>query len=93
MILPGAKLRKDRSIVTKIKNDLYNAFGYNDFFMQRRAPLHLPDSLDGIAETRCLWYVKVVVQECRKLILGQGDRQKRCIAIPKVYQDTFSLIF
>ena len=72
MILPGAKLRKDRSIVTKIKNDLYNAFGYNDFFMQRRASLHLPDSVDGIAETRCLWYVEIVVQKYTGYTLDEG---------------------
>ena len=61
-ILPAAYLRKDGKMIVQVENDLYNAFGYDEFTVQRRGPLHLPDGLDDIAELRRFRYVQVVVQ-------------------------------
>lgn len=63
VILPAADLSKKGEIVVQVKDDFHDTFGYDDFPVKRDAPFNLPNNLNGMAETRCLWYIKTVVQK------------------------------
>ena len=55
-------MRGNSKAITKIKNNLHYAFGYNVFFMSNIKPLSLPDRLYYMLEAKLLWYVIITAQ-------------------------------
>lgn len=82
-ILPVADPGKDGKTVIQVKNDLYHALGYDEFFVQGRMPFHLPNGLDAVAETRGRWYVQTVDHMRGLFVPGRGNRQKSRLKIRK----------
>jgi hypothetical protein len=62
MILSVAHLSKNRRTIAKIKNDFYNAFWYDVFYVKGSEAVGLPDEGDGIINMRRWWYVNIPVQ-------------------------------